>query len=151
MELVEGPRLADRIRQGAVPLKEALLIAQQIADALEATHEKGIAHRLKSANISRSLRTAPGRCWISDSRKPPRRSERFDEFSTMTISPTRAGMILGTAPYLSPEQAGGKPVDKRPDIWAFGCVLHDMLAGKPTFRGETTSDILAAVLKEELD
>jgi serine/threonine-protein kinase len=151
MELVQGPTLADRIKQGALPLDEALAIARQIADALEAAHEKGIVHRdLKPANIKITpaglvkvldfgLAKAAEEPLVADSSNSP----------TLTISPTRAGVILGTAAYMSPEQARGATVDKRADIWAFGCVLFEMLSGKAAFSGETTTDTLAAVLRAE--
>jgi serine/threonine-protein kinase len=148
MELVAGETL-----KGPLPLDTALNYARQIADALEAAHEKGIIHRdLKPANI---MITPEGVVKVldfglaavaqsSDSSNPA-------NSPTLTISPTRAGMILGTAAYMSPEQARGKVVDKRADIWAFGVVLYEMLTGKPLFQGETVSDTLAAVIKEEPD
>ncbi len=152
MELVEGPTLADRIRQGALPPEEALAIARQIAEALEAAHEKGIVHRdLKPGNIKIK---PDGTVKVLDfglakaAEEPPAIADPSNS-PTVTMSPTRAGVILGTAPYMCPEQARGKPVDKRADIWAFGCVLYEMLTGKRAFTGETTSDILASVLKEE--
>jgi len=149
MELVVGETL-----QGPLPLETALGYAKQIADALEAAHEKGIIHRdLKPANI---MITPAGVVKVLDfglAALPNRDREGADSVNspTLTISPTRAGMILGTAGYMSPEQARGKAVDKRADIWAFGVVLFEMLTGKPLFAGETVSDTLAAVLKEEPD
>jgi Tol biopolymer transport system component/predicted Ser/Thr protein kinase len=154
MELVEGPTLADRIQNGALPLDEALAVARQIAEALEAAHEKGRVHRdLKPANVKI---TPEGVVKVLDfglakAAEEPSAVGDPSVSPTLTMSPTRAGMILGTAPYMSPEQARGAAVDKRADIWAFGVVLYEMLTGKQTFRGETTSDILAAVLKEEPD
>jgi serine/threonine protein kinase/Tol biopolymer transport system component len=148
MELVEGQTL-----QGPLPLETALNYGRQIADALEAAHDKGIIHRdLKPANI---MITPAGVVKVldfglaavaqsSDSSNPA-------NSPTLTISPTRAGTILGTAAYMSPEQARGKAVDRRADIWAFGVVLFEMLTGQRLFAGETVSDTLAAVLKEEPD
>ncbi len=149
MELVEGQTL-----QGPLPLETALDYAKQIADALEAAHDKGIIHRdLKPANIKV---TPAGLVKVLDfglAALPNRDREGADSANspTLTISPTRAGMILGTAAYMSPEQARGKVVDKRADIWAFGVVLFEMLTGQRLFDGETVSDTLAAVLKEEPD
>jgi Tol biopolymer transport system component len=154
MELVEGPTLADRIRKDAVPLDEALVIARQIADALEAAHEKGIVHRdLKPGNVKI---TPAGLVKVLDfglakTAEQPAAASDPSYSPTITMSPTRTGVILGTAAYMSPEQARGAVVDKRTDIWAFGCVLYEMLTGKQAFHGETTSDILAAVLKEGPD
>ena len=147
MELVEGANL-----QGPLPLAEVLKIARQIADALEAAHEKGIVHRdLKPANIQI---TEAGVVKVLDFGLA-RRSRPFKadptESPTTIASPTLAGMILGTAAYMAPEQARGKTVDKRADIWAFGVVLYEMITGKQLFDGETVSDILAGVLKEEPD
>jgi serine/threonine-protein kinase len=152
MELVEGATLADRIRQGALPLEDALTIARQIAEALEAAHEKGIVHRdLKPGNVKV---TPDGVVKVLDFGLAkevgrPAGTGNLSESPTQTISATRADVILGTAAYMSPEQARGAMVDKRADIWAFGCVLYEMLTGKPAFHGETTSDILSSVLKEE--
>jgi serine/threonine protein kinase/Tol biopolymer transport system component len=149
MELVAGETL-----QGPLPLETALNYARQIADALEAAHEKNIIHRdLKPANI---MITPAGVVKVLDfglAALPNRDREGADSVNspTLTISPTRAGMILGTAGYMSPEQARGKPVDKRADIWAFGVVLFEMLTGKRLFEGETVSDTLAQVLTKEPD
>jgi predicted Ser/Thr protein kinase len=150
MELVNGETLA-----GPVPLDTALGYADQIAGALESAHEKGIVHRdLKPANI---MVTPSGVVKVLDfglARMADPVTERTSDVAnspTLTISATRAGMILGTARHMAPEQARGKVVDKRADIWAFGCVLYEMLAGKPLFEGETISDILASVIKEEPD
>ena len=154
MELVKGPTLSDRIRQGALPVDEALGIARQIAEALEAAHEKGKVHRdLKPANVKI---TPEGVVKVLDfglamSMEEPSASGEPDNSPTITISPTRAGLILGTAAYMAPEQARGQTVDKRADIWAFGSVLFEMITGKPAFTGDTTSDILAAVIKVEPD
>jgi Tol biopolymer transport system component len=155
MELVEGDDLSALIARGRLPLAEALPIARQIAEALEAAHEQGIVHRdLKPANI----KVRPdGTVKVLDfglakamettglSAADPANSP------TLTARATQLGVILGTAAYMSPEQARGKPVDKRADIWAFGCVLFEMLAGRGAFAGETVSDTLAAVLKSEPD
>jgi serine/threonine-protein kinase len=151
MELVEGPTLADRIKQGALPLDEALRIARQIGDALEAAHEKGIIHRdLKPANIKvkpdgtvKVLDFGLAKVAQASACEDPEASP------TLTIQDTVAGQILGTAAYMAPEQARGLPVDKRADIWAFGVVLYEMLTGQRLFGGNTISDALVAVLKEE--
>jgi len=150
MELVDGKTLA-----GPLPLETALNYARQIADALEAAHEKGITHRdLKPANIKV---TPQGVVKVLDfglaaiAQTSAGDASNSANSPTLTISPTRAGMILGTAAYMSPEQARGKPVDKRADIWAFGCVLYEMLTGRPAFTGETITDVLAAVVKTEPD
>jgi Tol biopolymer transport system component len=154
MELVEGRTLAERIAGRAMPLEEALPIAKQIADALEAAHEKGIVHRdLKPANIEV---TPHGVVKVLDfglavAQASAGNADDPSISPTLTISPTRAGMILGTAPYMAPEQARGQPVDKRADIWAFGCVLYEMLTGRPAFTGESITDVLAAVVKNEPD
>jgi serine/threonine protein kinase len=149
MELIEGPTLADRIKEGPVPLEEALNIARQIADALDAAHEKGIVHRdLKPANIK--LRP-DGSVKVLDFGLA---KASVEESSVTANSPTMlsmTGMILGTAGYMSPEQAKGKPVDKRADIFAFGVVLYEMVTGDGLFRGETVSESLASVIKDEPD
>jgi len=155
MELVEGPTLADRLTQGAIPLDEALPIACQIAEALEAAHEKGIVHRdLKPANIK--LRP-DGTVKVLDfglakSLEPTGIPGELAESPTvLSPAPTLAGIILGTAAYMAPEQARGKVVDKRADIWAFGCVLFEMLTGRRPFEGETLTDLFAAIVKNEPD
>ncbi len=154
MELVDGPTLAERIAQGAVPLEEALPIARQIAEALEYAHERGIVHRdLKPANIKimpenrvKVLDFGLAKAVSSES------AAAVDANSpTLTMSATVAGVIMGTAGYMSPEQAKGKPVDRRADIWAFGVVLFEMLTGRPLYTGETVSEVLAAILKDTLD
>lgn len=154
MELVEGHTLAERIAQGPIPLGEALALARQIGDALEAAHEKGIVHRdLKPANIKltpdgqiKVLDFGLAKAFESDSA-----SSDLTNSPTLTLEATRTGVIMGTAGYMSPEQARGKPVDKRADIWAFGVVLLEMLTGKSMFQGETVSDTLAAVLRADID
>jgi Tol biopolymer transport system component len=157
MELVEGPTLADRIAQGPIPVDEALPIAKQIAEALEAAHEQGIIHRdLKPANI----KVRPdGTVKVLDfglakALEPSARAGINATASPTITSPammTGVGALLGTAAYMSPEQARGKAVDKRSDIWAFGSVLYEMLAGKRAFEGHEVSDVLASVLAREPD
>ena len=153
LELVEGPTLADRIAKGPIPLDEALPIAKQIAEALEAAHEAGVIHRdLKPANIkvrddgtvkvldfglAKALDTTPQ----GDPSQSP----------TLTAAATQMGVILGTAAYMSPEQARGKPVDKRADIWAFGIVLYEMLTGKRAFPGEAAADSVARIIERNPD
>jgi serine/threonine-protein kinase len=153
LELVEGPTLADRIAQGPIPVDEALPIAKQIAEALEAAHEAGVIHRdLKPANIkvrddgtvkvldfglAKALDNAPE----GDPSLSP----------TLTAAATQMGVIMGTAAYMSPEQAAGKPADRGADVWAFGAVLFEMLAGQQLFGGETVSHVLASVLKTDPD
>jgi Tol biopolymer transport system component len=156
MELVEGPTLADRIVRGPIPIADALPIARQIGEALEAAHEQGIIHRdLKPANIK--VRD-DGTVKILDFGLAKAMEPVQDVSPSRSMSPTitspvmtRAGVILGTAAYMSPEQARGSAVDKRTDIWAFGCVLHEMLTGRRPFAGETVSDLIAAILEREPD
>ena len=154
MELVEGPTLADRIAEGPIPVDEALPIAKQVSDALEAAHGQGIVHRdLKPANI----KVRPdGAVKVLDfglakALQPAGAlSPGLSQSPTITTpAMTQAGLILGTAAYMSPEQARGKPVDRRTDIWAFGCVLYEMLTGRRAFPGEDVTDTLAAVVKLE--
>ena len=153
MELVEGPTLAERIKQGAVPLDEALKIARQIGDALEAAHEKGIVHRdLKPGNIKLRLDGTVkvldfGLAKVTDTTAS---GERTEHSPTLTVdAATRVGVVIGTAAYMPPEQARGKPVDKRADIWAFGVVMYEMLTGERLFEGETVSDTLVEVATKE--
>ena len=154
MDLVEGPTLAERIKQGAVPLEEALKIARQIADALEAAHEKGIVHRdLKPAHVK--IRPDGmvkvldfGLAKIADTSESGMSTEDSPT-RTMDDAATRVGVILGTAAYMSPEQARGKMVDKRADIWAFGVVFYEMVTGRRLFDGEDISEILAKVIQAE--
>ncbi len=155
LELVEGEDLAQRIARGPIPLDEALPIARQIADALEAAHEQGIIHRdLKPANIKvRPDGTVKVLDFGLAKALDPAGASSANAMNSPTLSmhATQAGIILGTAAYMSPEQATGKAVDKRSDLWAFGVVLLEMLTGRQTFGGETTSHVLAAVLKDEPD
>jgi serine/threonine-protein kinase len=157
LELVEGQTLADRIRRGALPLDEALSIARQIAEALEAAHEKSIIHRdLKPANIAL---TPDGAVKVLDfglaKATEATCATPVDLANSPTItSPammTGIGMILGTAPYMSPEQAKGRPADKRSDVWAFGCLLYEMLTGACAFGGESVTETLAIVLQRDPD
>jgi eukaryotic-like serine/threonine-protein kinase len=153
MELVEGPTLADRITTTPIPIDEALPIAKQIAEALEAAHERGIIHRdLKPANLKV---TPDGTVKVLDfglAKVFEGESQPTDlSHSPTLIKGTQAGVILGTAAYMSPEQAKGKAVDKRSDVWSFGCVLFEMLSGQQTFGGETLTDTLAAVVRAEPD
>jgi Tol biopolymer transport system component/tRNA A-37 threonylcarbamoyl transferase component Bud32 len=146
MELIEGPTLADRIRQGALPLDEALPIARQIADALEAAHDKGIVHRdLKPANVK--IRPDGSVKVLDFGLAKAGEDANFTADSRTVLS--IPGMILGTAAYMSPEQARGQQVDRRADIWAFGAVLYEMLTGRVLFQGETVSDIMVEVLAKE--
>ena len=158
MELVEGEDLAERLKRGPIPVDEAVAIARQIAEALEEAHEKGIVHRdLKPANVKvtpdgkvKVLDFGLAKAWAGDA-AAARRAPTCRSPPPWPTSGTAAGLILGTAAYMSPEQARGKPVDKRADIWAFGVVLFEMLAGRRLFDGETVSDVLAAVLAREID
>jgi Tol biopolymer transport system component len=153
MELVEGPTLADRIAAGPIPLADAIPIARQIAEALESAHEHGIIHRdLKPANIQLGpdcavkvldfgLAKAAQNTFVGDAAASP----------TFTMGATEAGVILGTAAYMAPEQASGRSVDRRADIWSFGVVLWEMLSGRRLFDGETVSHTLADVLRADID
>ena len=155
MELVQGEDLSQRIARGAIPLDEALPIAKQIADALEAAHEQGIIHRdLKPANI----KVRPdGTVKVLDfglakAMEPVGGAPNVSQSPTITTpAMTQAGIILGTAAYMSPEQARGKPVDRRADIWAFGVVLFEMLTGRRAFEGDDIAITLAAVMMKEPD
>ncbi len=154
LELVEGETLADRIVRGPIPLADTLTIARQIADALDAAHEKGIIHRdLKPANIKitpdgivKVLDFGLAKATAGDGATPD-----FTQSPTVTAGGTREGAVLGTAAYMSPEQARGQAVDKRTDIWAFGCVVYEMLTGRIAFAGQTVSDTIAAILEREPD
>ena len=154
LELVEGPTLAERLQRGPLPVSEALRIAHQIADALETAHERRVVHRdLKPQNI----KVKPdGTVKVLDfglAKAPIAAANDADVSPTLTtpIDRTRDGIILGTISYMSPEQSRGQTVDTRTDIWAFGCVVYEMLTGHVLFAGETISDTLAAVLKQEPD
>ena len=154
MELIEGPTLAQRLAAGPMPLAEALDVARQIAEALEAAHERGIVHRdLKPANVKI---THDGKVKVLDfglakARDPESKVGDPAVSPTLTLSATQAGVILGTAGYMSPEQARGKPVDRRADIWSFGVVLYEMIAGQRLYGGELASDMLAAVILKDPD
>src|SRR5262249_44728858 len=153
LELVEGLTLADRLGAGAIPIDEALPIARQVADALEAAHEQSIIHRdLKPANIK--LRP-DGTVKVLDFGLAKVLEPTFSASADVSASPTitspamtGTGVLLGTAAYMSPEQARGQPVDRRADIWAFGCVLFEMLSGRRVFRGATVTDTLASVIRD---
>ena len=151
LEMVEGPTLAERIAEGPIPLDEALPIARQLAEGLEAAHEEGVIHRdLKPANAKVKY---DGTVKILDFGLAKVFNEESEgdssESPTMTAAATRAGVIMGTAAYMSPEQARGKSVDKRADIWAFGAVLYEMLTGRRAFEAEDVSLTLAEVMKSE--
>jgi len=146
----ERETLADRLAKGALPVDEALRVARQIAEALEEAHEHAIIHRdLKPANI---MVTADGKVRVLDFGLARALSidgtgQDLSQSPTATFDMTRSGVILGTAPYMSPEQTRGKPVDKRTDIFAFGSVIYEMLAGQRAFGGDTVSDTIAAILE----
>ena len=154
MELVEGPTLEERIKRGAIPVEEALPIAMQIAEALEYAHEHGIVHRdLKPANIKL---THDGKVKVLDfglakALQGDASPQNVSNSPTLTVPTTGAGIVIGTAAYMSPEQAKGKAVDRRSDIWAFGVVLFEMLSGRQAFGGETATEIMAAVIRAEPD
>jgi len=153
MELVDGATLAERIRQGPIPVGEALALARQIAEALDAAHEKGIVHRdLKPANIKvkpdGSVKVLD--FGLAKMAEPAAANTDLENSPTLTLEQaTRVGLVVGTAAYMAPEQARGKSVDKRADIWAFGVVLHEMMTGHRLFEGETVSDTLAHVITKE--
>jgi eukaryotic-like serine/threonine-protein kinase len=157
LELVDGETLAERIARGPIPVAEALGYTRQIADALDTAHEAGIVHRdLKPGNIKI---TEDGRVKVLDfglakaiaAATTPDPAVDPAHSPTITIHGTKGGVILGTAAYMSPEQARGKTIDKRTDIWAFGCVLYEMLTGRRAFGGETTSDVIAAIIERQPD
>ncbi len=154
LELVEGEDLSERIKRGALPPEDAREIALQIAEALEAAHEKGIVHRdLKPANVKiapdgtvKVLDFGLAKALAGDAAEGD-----VSTSPTMTAAATQAGIILGTAAYMAPEQAKGKPVDRRADVWAFGCVLYEMLTGRAPFAGDGVSEVLAHVITQEPD
>jgi len=154
MELVPGETLAERVAKGPVPVEEALEVCRQIAEGVEAAHEKGVIHRdLKPANVKV---TPEGKVKILDFGLAKAFEDEIpaadiSQSPTLTEEMTRAGVILGTAAYMSPEQARGEEVDKRADIFAFGCVLYELLTGRTTFGGKTVTDTLAKVLEGEPD
>jgi serine/threonine protein kinase/Tol biopolymer transport system component len=154
LELVEGPTLADRVAQGPMPVEEVLAVAKQIAEALEAAHEQGIIHRdLKPANVKLRIDGTVkvldfGLAKTADTASP---TTSLSMSPTLTSPATQVGVILGTAAYMSPEQAKGKPADRRGDVWAFGCVVYEMLTGTRPFDGEDVADVFAAVLRAEPD
>jgi Tol biopolymer transport system component/tRNA A-37 threonylcarbamoyl transferase component Bud32 len=155
LELVEGETLAERLQRGPVSVRDALTIARQIADALDAAHQKGIVHRdLKPANVKITPAGVVkvldfGLAKVADSDTTSTRD--LSQSPTGAIGSTRVGVILGTAAYMSPEQARGMPADTRADIWAFGCVLYEALAGRPAFSGQTVAETFAAILEREPD
>ena len=146
LELVDGETLAARLTKGPIPISESVSIARQLVDAFDAAHEHGIVHRdLKPANI---IITPGGDVKVLDFGLG-KASNPDESHSKQLTAETRDGVVLGTAAYMSPEQARGKPVDKRTDIWAFGCVLYEMLTGKPAFPGDTVSDTISGILDRE--
>jgi serine/threonine protein kinase len=153
MELVAGETIAERLSRGPLSLAEATQVFRQVAEALEGAHAKGVIHRdLKPANI----KVAPDgrvKCWISAWRRCSSAIHRVGSGKSPTITKvaTRAGVVLGTPAYMSPEQARGQALDRRTDVWSFGCLLYEALTGRRAFSGHTTSDTLVAVLGEEPD
>src|SRR5262249_39902523 len=155
LELVEGETLVDRLTRGAIPVEESLKHALQVAEAIDAAHEKGVIHRdLKPANIKitrdgtvKVLDFGLAKAFAGEESN----AAKLSDSPTLSLAATQHGIILGTAAYMSPEQARGEHVDKRADIWAFGVVLYEMVTGKRLFEGKTVSDVLAAVLMKEPD
>ncbi len=159
LELVEGEDLKERLARGAIPLDEALEIAKQIAEALEEAHNKGIVHRdLKPANVKltpdgkvKVLDFGLAKAWAGEASGVSSGSAALSQSPTLAHTGTIAGVILGTAAYMSPEQARGKPVDKRADVWSFGVLVWEMLTGRALFAGDTVTDVIAAVVTREPD
>ena len=157
LELVEGEDLKQRLERGAIPVDESLEIAEQIAEALEEAHSKGIVHRdLKPANVKltpdgkvKVLDFGLAKAWSGEAPDGSTPSAALSQSPTMANTGTIAGVILGTAAYMSPEQARGKPVDRRADVWSFGVLLWEMLTGRTLFAGDTVTDVIASVVKEE--
>jgi serine/threonine-protein kinase len=154
MELVEGPTLADRIAQGPISIEEAIPIALQIVEALDYAHERGVIHRdLKPANVKLTPEGSGSKVKLLDFGLAKALTDApvtasLPDSPTLTLGVTQAGVILGTAAYMSPEQVNGKPADRRSDIWAFGVVLYEMLTARRPFQGETTAEILSSVMKD---
>ena len=150
LELVDGDTLADRMKRGAIPVEESLKLALQIAEALEAAHEKGVIHRdLKPANVKV---TEDGKVKVLDfglakAFESDDADVSVSNSPTLSMAATQQGVVLGTAAYMSPEQAKGRKVDRQTDIWAFGCVVYEMLTGRPAFPGEDVTEVLASVIK----
>ncbi len=159
LELVDGEDLKQRLARGAMPIQEALEAAAQIAEALEEAHNKGIVHRdLKPANVKvtpdgrvKVLDFGLAKAWAGDAGDGRSGAPELSHSPTLTRSATTAGMVLGTAAYMSPEQARGKPVDRRADVWAFGVLVWEMLTGHALFAGDTITDVIAAVVTKEPD
>ena len=152
MELIEGPTLADRIAQGPIPLDEMRDVARQIADALQVAHEHGIIHRdLKPANIKVKRDGSVKLLDFGLAKLFGAQAGHTAPSNSPTLPESMPGLVLGTPAYMSPEQAMGHPANRRADVWAYGCVVFEMLTGRAPFEGRTTSEILANVLKSEPD